>query len=145
MIFFWQWVQIKKTSLAGSATLGDTSWARLTAKLTSWDALESNSKSSWQPNFGWWGTLLEMLGNHPGYGWWPSLRKWVTIFSMVRNHPWDGSCHLVLVLWVKSNCQILSLLTLPIGGWPSLGCWVTILGMVGDHPCQLLPGLSFVS
>ena len=65
------------------------------------------------------------------FGW------WVTILGMVVDHPVDGerpsmALHLVLILLVKSMCQIPSLqytLLLVDSGW-----WVTIFGMLGDHP-----------
>ena len=42
-------------------------------------------------DLGWWVTLLWMVGDHSGDGGWPS------------------ALHLVLILWVKSKCQISSL------------------------------------
>ena len=39
-------------------------------------------------DFGWWVTILGMVGDHPGDGGWPSM-----------------ILHLVIILWVTSRCQ----------------------------------------
>ena len=125
--------------------------------MTSWAALVSNSLFSWGcsvlsdlSNFGWWVTMLVIMGDHPweagrqylgGWFWimgdkpkadrWPSrgcwltilsLGWWVTIQGMVLTV--HGSCHLVLILWL-SLCAKLQVCSTP----PSVRFW-----MVGNHP-----------
>ena len=90
-------------------------------------------------SWGWCSTTLGIIGDNYLKIGWPSFGRLLTIFCMVDDHPCDvvwpswgwcvtiyGSCHLMLFLWVKSNCQILSLQYTSI--W-----WVTILGPVGVH------------
>ena len=79
-------------------------------------------------NCGWpsralWVTILGMVGYHPGVGGWLSFQSifrmvddhlfgwWVTILGMVGDYPvdveWSSmALHLVLILLVKSMCQI---------------------------------------
>ena len=105
----------------------DTSWARITTKLTSLAVLESNSKSSW-PSWIWLVTVLGKVimipwmvvsfilleGDHHGDG--------------VRPYPWDS--------WWPFWTYFLGLLSDQIldGGWPLFGWGMTILSMVDDHP-----------
>ena len=70
-----------------------------------------------------------------------------------------SNCKMVLVVWVKSKCQIPNLqftyfwwvTILGLVGWHSFcnllpsGEWLSYIGMVGDHPWQLSLGLSVVS
>ena len=76
-------------------------------------------------NFGWWVTMLGIMGDQPWEAGrqylggdlgdqpkadrWPtlSLGWWLTIQGMVANHPWQLSP--VLNFMIKSMCQIPSL------------------------------------
>ena len=140
------------TSWAGSATLGDTSWARIATKLTSLAALESNSKSSW-PSLRWWVTVLGkvitilwmvvsftlLVGDHHGdgvrpYPWhsgWPFRWWWAAFLMLVGDRLLDGGGPswewLVTIPW-KMGDHLLE------GWWSYSLCWVTILRMECDHP-----------
>ena len=64
----------------------------------------------------------------------PSSRFWMgfDILRILGHHPGDGGglspLHLLLILGVKSKCQVSHCLLVDFG-W-----WLTILGMAGDHP-----------
>ena len=113
--------------------------------------------NGWWPSWGWWLTIhgISTRLNFMSYVYVPNSKSvvhfplvdlgwWVTILWMVVDHPGDGgwpsmTLHVVLILWVRSICQIQSLYYTSLwyildGWWPSLEWLVTILGMVGDHP-----------
>ena len=92
--------------------------------------------------FGWWLTMLEILGYHFLEAGWQFFGRCLTIFWMIVDHPSDdrwssfgswvtihGISHLVLTMLLRSRCQIPIISEHPWdGGWLSLGWWV------GNHP-----------
>ena len=57
------------------------------------------------PSLGWWGTILEMVGNHPGMvdgspleGWLPYFGWWVAMLGILGDQPWHLSPWLKFVI-----------------------------------------------
>ena len=70
--------------------------------------------------------LLKSMYQIPSLSTIPSGRFWI-----VGDLLWDGGWPSCGWLWVKSRCQISSLVQYLL---VDFGRWVTILGMVSDHP-----------
>ena len=81
---------------------------------------------SW-PIRGWWGTIMEMVSDHPGDGGWPSWGYYVPILGVRGDRPGDDGWPSKVVCHPRDVGSPI----LMVG--PSWRRMVTIMGIVGDN------------